>query len=450
LKEVNVKKRLLIVLAIVLTLTLLLTFVTSAVYGSVWIVRKNKLEMYYYDNDQSNCCAPKSGVSIGRYYREIIDRDEDGTISEDFEWGSDGTSLGVEPPPGDVDWTLNNMGGWWSNSAAEIDTAQKHTGTRSARLYRGNLGFAYKQAYYSQDPPTYRRFYFKKDIGSVLYTTNGDGDNRIFVRVRTIEEYLPDVDMDKIEYYDDGEWKHVCYELNNEWHCIEFKNIDWVHGTYDIWVDNYWVEGIGEDGTVNMLETSAYNGMTAYYNMGARPSQCWIDDILDRRADYPDLPSNDYMFDDLHDCMHTFLGFTNMDNYGDGFIAMAELYDYYNFSYVHDDEVTNDDEDSDGFPDDFKAIVDAIDNGWPVAFAGWFPDGGVISNDGADNWPPGWSHAIAIRGYRYWENLYEPGDYCNFRIVCTDNCCDANELVLDWDYVVENGSDFYIVIITDN
>jgi len=444
-----VKKKLSIVLAVVLTVILLLTFVTSAVYGSIWIVRENKLEMYYYTGDgegdnPANCCGPCSGVSIGQYYREVIDRDEDGAVIEDFEWGSDGTSLGVEPPLGDVDWTVKKTG-WWGNSVAEIDTDPNHvhSGTGSARFYHDG-GYSYMRAYYSQTTPTYRSFYFKKDDNAVLYTITGYGNHRILVRVIRDNVY----GYDRVQYYD-GEWLNAFFIFPTEdgWHFIEFKNIDGTHATYDMRLDD-----CAAFYGAAMDEYSGYNGKTSYYNYNpcGVGSECWIDDIRDTTGDYPDLPDDDAMYDALYEAFGTDSECnTDGRNYGRGFREMAEDCGYYNFSYANKWFLNDDDDYGDGFPDDFKAIKDAIDNGCPVALGGDMTEVDEIWKDGDGQWPPTTGHFIAIRGYEYYENWYEPGDYKDFRIICTDSLSGSNNLYLDWDELIEKGRWLGTIIIKD-
>jgi hypothetical protein len=382
------------------------------------------------------------------------------TVTEDFEWGSDGTSLGVEPPLGDVDWWVNWAGGYqWGTAVAEIETdiGHVHSGAGSARLNRGESG-GYLQAYYMQAPPTYRRFFFQKDASSVLYTTDGDGEHRIFVRVIQNEQ-----GDQKVQYYDGVSWEDAYTVGEDEalWHCIEFRNIDWTNATYEIWVDGVCAEN---DAAMNPTPMGDYNGMTAFYNSGgdvpsAWPNDCWIDDVLDLRVGYPDLPADDSMYDSLWDHMDVnegfFYGYTDPLNYGPGFVQMALHYGYDNFCYDYDDSVNNSDGNSDGLPDDFKAIVDAIDNGWPVALAGvgmlqGFQGVEEEWTDGdPDNWPCELWHWIAIKGYTYWQSLWDGHTWDHF-ILCTDSYSGADNLMLDWDNLVDLiGENLRAVIIRD-
>jgi len=184
---------------------------------------------------------------------------KDWTCLEDFEWGNDGDSLGIDG--GNIDWTVETDG----SSVAEIDTAQAHSGTRSGRFYYDGSSENIL-AYYSQDSPTWRGFYLRKDKNAVAYTITGDGNNTILIRV-TKNEF--------VQYYD-GSWHNVCKISQNTWHFIEFRNIDWTTATYDIYVDN----NLENSGTPMSASTS-YNGVTAYYGSDStKPSEFWIDDIL--------------------------------------------------------------------------------------------------------------------------------------------------------------------------
>ena len=440
------KKQLLRVLAVILTVILLLTCVTSTAYAWGYPVEV-KLDMYHYSGSEPMSCGPCSGVSIGQYYREVVDRDGDGgdVIIEDFEWGNDGTSL--DTSGGEVEWTLTKMG-WGGSPVAEISTDYAHLGDSSARFYRdGWLG--YMQASYTEAPPTWRKFYFYFEEGSdaVLYTTNGDGDHRIFVRV-IIED-------GEVQYYD-GSWKVACNlrhfpppPTEGGWNCIEFRNINWIDATYEIYVNGYDVLG---GNPAHMHEATGYNGMTAYYNAGGVGSEFWIDDILDTRtgADYPALPDDDAMYHRLIDCMNTSETYgTWIVYYGSGFVEMTEECGYSNFSRVNDFfNVDDDDEDNDGLADDLEDIMEAIDNGWPIALGGGFKNVDEMWTDGdPEKWPPKKGHYIAIRGYGYYQFLSWTWGYY---IICTDSLSKSNELKLNWDNLISNGGFLRTVTIKDN
>lgn len=168
---------------------------------------------------------------------------------------------------------------------------------------------------------------------------------------------------------------------------------------------------------------------------------------------YGNLPmSNDTMYDVLYEEIPTFWCYTDSFYYGYGFVEMTIDPDqdnntndgYYNFGYVYDDDVTW---------WDFWNIVDAIENGWPIAVDGNFMYVNEISGDpgGDPDWPPQVGHWIAIRGYSYLKTYTGPGSYytSNHRIICTDSYCRSDELVLDWGNLVANGMGLHTVIIKD-
>jgi len=205
-----VKKRLSIVLAVVLTVTLLLTSATFA-----W------------------------------------------TVVEDFEWGNDGDSLATDG--GDVDWTVYTSGG----AVAEIDTAQKHTGTRSALLCRGSGGFAY--AYYQLRHPSYIGFWVRKDKTAYASIYNGDGAYAINFCINWAEN---------VRYYD-GSY-HTVYKISpNTWYHIELKNINWGAHTYDIYVN-----GICRKTGAQMSRGIFYCNYV-YFAHRFCSGKFWIDDITD-------------------------------------------------------------------------------------------------------------------------------------------------------------------------
>ena len=173
---------------------------------------------------------------------------------------------------------------------------------------------------------------------------------------------------------------------------------------------------------------------------------------------YPDLPADcniynhcyDPMYDALYESFPTVVCYTDPWNYSRGFIEMTQEYGgYYNFSYVNDFDVDNDDEDNDGFADDFEDIMEAIDNGWPIALCGNFKNVDEISKDGEGDWPCKKGHYIAIKGYGYKKSLIYPYPTSDHRIVCTDSYSKSNELVLGWSNVVNNGQDLRMIIIKD-
>jgi len=154
------------------------------------------------------------------------------------------------------------------------------------------------------------------------------------------------------------------------------------------------------------------------------------------------------MYDDLYSLM----GDDEWVNaYGGHWRQMAidAGYSWSTFSAVTDIQVDNaDTSPADGMPDCFAAVVNAINNNWPVALNGQFPDaGGRISTDGNSAWPTE-GHYWAIRGYSYKSITVEGATATwEYRIVCTDSYSHANSLVLDWNYLVGHNDHMGTVII---
>jgi hypothetical protein len=123
------------------------------------------------------------------------------------------------------------------------------------------------QASYSVDSPYWRGFYLWKDADAALYTKTGDETHMIFVMVT--------MNQNKLYYYDHyGHGQYVCTISAEDWHFIEFRNINWGAATYDIYVD-----GVCKKTGAVMWEEEGSNGQTMYYNGGGFGSELWIDDI---------------------------------------------------------------------------------------------------------------------------------------------------------------------------
>ena len=172
-------------------------------------------------------------------------------------------------------------------------------------------------------------------------------------------------------------------------------------------------------------------------------------------SNYPNLPDDDDMYAALYEYMDTaYTGYTDPPNYGPGFVEMALHYGYDNFSYIYYSP------ESDAGPvnaDSFWVIKEAINNGWPVAVASvralqGFEGVDAISTDEqhpTNHWPCTVWHWIAIKGYDYWANPF--GYTWDHHITCTDSWSWADNLVLDWDQLVDVVGEDYLrmVIIKD-
>lgn len=190
--------------------------------------------------------------------------------------------------------------------------------------------------------------------------------------------------------------------------------------------------------TLDMTHYSKSGGGACGPSSGVSIGRYYRDE---HQPEYSLLPEPDI---DMYDDLYAYMGSdTWYYYYGYWFCRMTEDcgYGYNDFNYVRDKTVTN---------DDFWNMVDAINNGWPVALNGEFPDdGGVIYTDGNGNWPTE-GHYWAIRGYSYRITFYggrvQLGD---FRIICTDSYSHADYMELDWNYLVGNNDHMHTIIIKD-
>jgi hypothetical protein len=206
-----------------------------------------------HPDDGDNASTIREVKHVVAAYKEVV--------IEDFEWGSDGTSLGVEPPLGDVDWTVTVWIDWLGTASAEIDSWQHHSGTRSAEFYidYGNSVFASYPDYH----PSYRGFWLRTD-GNVRPTTRtGDGQHSIGVKVNGT----------RLQYYYNGWHNTNCLLIINRWYLIEFKDIDWENAEYSIYVGDNYVD------RVPMSSYTGCNGITEYSSCEYAGS-FWIDDVV--------------------------------------------------------------------------------------------------------------------------------------------------------------------------
>lgn len=203
-------------------------------------------------------------AKVGQFLEAVIIKDvddtPDGSAVEDFEWGNDTTSLSAWG--GEVEWGVTASSG----SVAEIDDGVWHPGigTRSARFYRASSKIVY--AYYSLWRPSYIGFWVMKDDTAYTTIANGDGNKYIWVRID---------DAEKIQYYGSSGYVTLSYTFPvGAWRQIEFRNIDWGAGTYDIYVNNSYKT------TATMRAAISYKG-NLYFESRSGSGTFWIDDIND-------------------------------------------------------------------------------------------------------------------------------------------------------------------------
>lgn len=203
-------------------------------------------------------------IRKGNAFKLYISGDEQvsaaiGGAWEDFEWGNDGDSLSTSG--GTVTWTVSATG----TSRAEIDTAQKYGGTRSARFYRD--GTNSPSAHFSSLAVTNSQEIasrVRKDDTSELLLTHGNGSKRIVVAIRADE---------KIYYYDGG-YQDTGSSVNiSTWYLLGIKNVDWTAGTYDIYLNDGQIKS-----GATMFVDSLFANQIACQNI-AGTSECWFDNI---------------------------------------------------------------------------------------------------------------------------------------------------------------------------
>jgi hypothetical protein len=213
--------------------------------------------------------APSSGTYKAHVTAYRFDSDQEwvaaawyGFPKEDFEWGTDGTSLGVEPPLGNVDWTVSASGGAY----AQIDDDMSYFGTRSARFYGDCTNSA--SASYPRSPADYIRFYVMKDDGSCFYFDHGDTSTSIDIKITNAE----------VIQYCDIYYHTIPVDppiLAGRWYLLEFKNIDWGANTYDIYLDG---SPIKTGATMRIW--SPNNGFVRFTSGCPGAGSFWVDDVV--------------------------------------------------------------------------------------------------------------------------------------------------------------------------
>jgi len=236
-----VKKKLSIVLAVILPVILILTCVTSA-YAWWWP------------------------------WPPLPPDD----ITEDFEWGSKGTSLDYDG--NHIGWKV--VGPYTGESWAKIDDddAHVHQGTRSAEFYRNGSKNVY--ASYPQVRPSYIGFYVMRGGTAYVDFRCGDGDHCIWVRIRS---------DGKVQWYDYPQWHTVTgnggipvYISPMQYYKIEFKNINWYGNpddTFDIYVRTQQGTLLGKTLGAIMHLHRTFKNRVYFENLSPSVGSYWIDDI---------------------------------------------------------------------------------------------------------------------------------------------------------------------------
>jgi hypothetical protein len=183
-----------------------------------------------------------------------------------FESGSDGDSIA----DADEDWTVDH-------GAVEIDTAQKASGTRSAKLVGGS---SYPLASFALTAGTgyaIRSRMMKVDgAGDVNPLIHGNGTKRINIIVDSSENIK----------YQNAAGTVIDTGVNctaGEWGLYEICNIDWTAGTLDLYFNN---ARIASGATIHAL--SVYANQFLLYSGASAGNDAWIDDIIVRKYASPE------------------------------------------------------------------------------------------------------------------------------------------------------------------
>ena len=105
-----------------------------------------------------------------------------------------------------------------------------------------------------------------KDDNSYFYFAHGDGSTAIYVRITNSE----------VIQYCDIFYHPVGSILTGRWYLLEFRNIDWVADTYDIYLN-----GISIKSGARMLPWPSASGIARFSNTYPGIGSFWIDDIND-------------------------------------------------------------------------------------------------------------------------------------------------------------------------
>lgn len=181
------------------------------------------------------------------------------TLWDAFEWGSDGDP--IDDSGGGVTWTIIAA----DDSLVEIDTAQRHGGTRSALLYRGLVGGPVSMAMDHEEAARIQ-FWARKSNTAQIAIVHGDGSKRI----RLYPGYATEI----IRAIEDGGNNDTGAIIPvDTWYKIEIANIDWTAGTYDVYLNDALVL------SAEMYTDGVAADQIVIHNNGGTESSIWIDDL---------------------------------------------------------------------------------------------------------------------------------------------------------------------------
>jgi hypothetical protein len=183
------------------------------------------------------------------------------TQFDDFEWGNDGDPLSDDG--GGIDWTITAAG----SSKVEIDTAQKYSGTRSARLYRDGTNAPRADFPLIAGEDYAVRFRVRKNDTMSYAIRHGNAATTMYLYLEADEDISV---YDGATFVDTGENISV-----DTWTLFELNDFDWTAKTVDIWKDGV---RIADDADVS-YSLSSFTNIFSFVG-GQGTAENGLDDVI--------------------------------------------------------------------------------------------------------------------------------------------------------------------------
>jgi hypothetical protein len=216
--------------------------------------------------DPSNYPA-KMGASDGKLLWFEADLGVPGAKADDFEWGADGDP--ISNSGGGITWEKSTPG----TCLAEIDTGvEPASGTRCLRIYRDGTNWPSAYTALPALSNTYTiRFAARRVDGTAWSARYSDGIRNVRCGCSSSNG--------RLYYYNSaGQYVNITPALTHPvdaWRVIEFRNINFDSGTYDIWFNGARAAScpmLPEGSTADRLTLSASTATGV-------PGSCWFDDV---------------------------------------------------------------------------------------------------------------------------------------------------------------------------
>jgi hypothetical protein len=217
--------------------------------------------------DPSNYPA-KMGASDGKLLWFEADLGVPGAKADDFEWGADGDP--ISNSGGGITWEKSTPG----TCLAEIDTGvEPASGTRCLRIYRDGTNWPSAYTALPALSNTYTiRFAARRVDGTAWSARYSDGIRNVRCGCSSSNG--------RLYYYNSaGQYVNITPALTHPvdaWRVIEFRNINFDSGTYDIWFNGARAAScpmLPEGSTADRLTLSASTATGV-------PGSCWFDDVV--------------------------------------------------------------------------------------------------------------------------------------------------------------------------